>query len=248
MSVPMLVKGLVNRFKPAVANDNTYANLRLDRYGQIYDNPIYDSVSGAAEDGSLWLATNPTMGTAIAVTTSITAYAETAGAVGFGLVVKNTSSAGDTAKRIVMSRITLPIVQVPTSATSWQYVLVLTNNPAFYTSGGSVLAPVNVNSDIISGSVAQVFFGALTTAVPGTDKRYVGRGTLRGIIPTTFDEMSIVFRGCPTSALATAGSMRNVCYNEPVVIGPGYSLGLSMFGASNGAAPTFEPTISWIER
>lgn len=248
MSIPMLVKGLVNRFKPASASDNTSLIMRMDRYGNVVDAPVYDSMLGAAEDGSLFLATNPTSGTPLAVTTSITAYAETAGAIGFALLLQNIGT-GDSAKRIIPLQIKLPITQVPTSATSWQYVLLLTNNPAFYTSGGSALTPVCTHSDVPAGSsVARVYFGALTTGVPGSDKRYVGRGNLRGIIPTTFDEMTISFRGFPTTGLATSGSMRNVVYNDAVVIGPGYTLALSMFGAANAAAPSFEPTISWIER
>ncbi len=248
--VPSLIRGLANRLKPAKAADATYPSMRVDGYGHQILNPYYDGLQASAEEGSFYVATNPTMGTAIVVSTSITAYAETAGAVGFGLIIRNAASAGDSAKRIIMSHIKLMIVQVPTSATSWQYVLMLNDNPLFYTSGGSDIVPVAVNPDVAArSSVAVVKFGALTTAVPGSDKRYVGRGTFRGVIPTTFDEMSIMFGRHGSGSMASAAaSGRQTCFNAPVVIPPGYSLGLSMFGASNGAAPTFEFEIGWIER
>lgn len=237
----------VSRALPQALPDTSQADVRGGRYGEQYSIPILGRKQALADEGSFFIATNPTPGTPIAVTTSITSFAETAGAVGVGLLLRNIDAAGG--KRVYLDYLKLMIVQVPTSATSWQWALVQDQNPIRYTSGGSAITPVSPNGDIVAPSVVQMYFGALTTAVP-TSRRTVGRGTFRGVIPTTFDEYMLVFGSEEGGGHATgaAASGRLVGATAPVILGPGQNLALTMWGTANAAAPSFEFEMGWAER
>ncbi len=246
----MIATGLVQRLKGALRLDNQPVNypVRLGPYQELFTHQLFDGMMGLNEEGSFFTAVNPTPETPIAVTTSIITYAETAGAVGVALLLRNTQTPGPTAKKISLSYIKLMIVQVPTSATHWKYVAAVDSNPIRYTSGGSLISSVyNMNSDG-PGSIATLYFGALTTAVP-VNRRYVGRGNLRGVIPTTFDQYMILFgwgsQGSAVSA-AASGSLVDLC--SPCVLSPGENFALTMWGIGNAAAPSFEFAAGWIER
>ncbi len=246
-----LVNGLIQRLKGQRYADSssTYKPVRLSQYQDMMVQPQLADMQGLCDEGSFYVATNPTFETAVATTTSITTFAETAGAVGVVMMLKNTEQPGENAKRIIPVYIKLMIVQVPTSATSWKYGLVLDNNPVRYTSGGSAISTIyNTNGDASSQTIAQLYFGALTTAVP-MNKRAVGRGNLRGVIPTTFDQYMIMFgvgSQAGMSGAAASGCFMN--YNAPVVIAPQQNLCLTLWGAANAAAPSYEFEIGWAER
>jgi hypothetical protein len=223
---------------------------RSDGYGNAFNAPLYGSRHFLADEGSYFVATNPTPGTPIAITTSITTFAETAGAVGVSLLLKNNDSrTGNAPKRIYFDKLKLMIVQVPTSATSWQFALVIDDNPVRYTSGGSAITPTQPNGDSNIASVAQMYFGALTTAVPN-NRRTVGRGTLRGVIPTTFDEFIITSGGMDEGgSMASAAASGRIVENvPPIILAPQQQLCLTMWGAANAAAPTFEFEATWWEK
>jgi hypothetical protein len=244
--------GLVQRLKGTRVADSSGSlkTTRLNNYGDLWVQPSLDGLQGACEEGSFYVAVNPTPETPIAATTSIITYAETAGAVGVTMMLRNGSVFAETSKRIQMAYIRLMLVQVPTSATHWKYVLTLDDNPARYTSGGSQITTIfNSNGDVAaSSSIATLFFGALTTAAP-TNRRFVGRGNLRGVIPTTFDQYVISFGiGSQGTAASAAASGSFTCFNAPVTIAPGQNLCLTMWGIGNAAAPSWEFDIGWAEK
>ena len=246
----MASTNVVRRALPSVNAEGAEASNRGGRYGEQFVLPMHGSRHTLADEGSYFIATNPTFGTPIATTTSIVTYAETAGAVGVTFMIKNSESRTATnPKRIYMDYIKMMIVQVPTLATCWMYGLALDDNPVRYTSGGSLITPVNPNGDSNSASIAITYFGALTTAVPN-NRRLVGRGNHRGVIPTTFDEMVIAFGSGEAGGgfASAAASAKYIDFTSPVIIGAQQQLCMSQWGAANTAAPTFEFEIGWWEK
>ncbi len=246
------IDSLVGRLKGLLRTDGQAQQypVRLNSYQDVMVQPNLEPLLGAADEGSVFVAMNPTPETPIAVTTSIITYAETSGAVGVTLLMRNGSVAGTLgAKNIVPLFIKLMLVQVPTSATHWKYVLATDDNPARYTSGGSAITTIfNVNGNMPNTSVVAMQFGALTTGVP-TNRRLVGRGNLRGVIPTTFDQYIITFGANgsgQSSGAAASGSFDEV--TVPVVLSPGQNLALTMWGIGNAAAPSWEFMVAWIEK
>jgi hypothetical protein len=181
------------------------------------------------------------------MTASISTFAETAGAVGVTLFLKNTEPKGG--KRVFLDYIKLLTSVVPLNATSLQYALVIDDNPIRWTSGGTAITPVSPNGDSNIPSITQMYFGAITTAVP-TNRRTVGRGTLRGVIPTVFDVLMIVSGGAEGggSMASAAASGRQVENTAPIIIGPQQNLCLTLWGASYTTAAQWEFEVTFWER
>lgn len=213
--------------------------LRIDQYGNIGAIALLTGRQAACLAGNYFTFTETTVGTHIATTTSITALDVTKPV----LVVHNNGSAN-----IVMDMVKFCVEQVPTSATSWQFWIKTYNGNA-RASAGTALTPTNANGNVANTTGAVVYFGAPVAAETGLTVRNHCSGNFRGIIPTTFDSFSLEFGGDAASgmALLTTGSAK---YNEnvpPLVLAPGHSLSLGMFGASNAAAPTFKVTGGYFE-
>jgi hypothetical protein len=243
----------VSRNLPTALSDAAETGMRGSRFGELLNQPLFGSRQALVDEGSYWIATNPTPDTGIALTTSITAFAETAGAVSVALHMRNSETTDVVGtKRIYPDYLRLKLIaQAPTSATSWSYAVTLNDLTTSYTSGGSTITPINANPEkASSGTIAVLHFGALTTAVP-TNRRLVARGLLRGQVPVILDQYILVFGGEPTGGsywVTAAGVQRIVEITPPFIIPPGWSMALHMWGASNAAAPQFEFESGWWEK
>lgn len=238
--------GRASRAVPQATPDTNEISVRTSRYGDLYSIPLHGKKHSLADEGSYYVVTS-VAGTPVAMSASITSFAETAGAVGVTVLIKNTEAKGG--KRVFLDYIKLLTSVVPTGATSWQYALVTDDNPVRYTSGGTAFVPVSPNADHNVPSITQVYFGALTTAVP-TNRRTVGRGTLRGVVPTVFDVLTILSGGAEGggSMASAAASGRQVDVTAPIIIGPQQNLCLTMWGASYSTAAQWEFEIGIWER
>lgn len=212
-------------------NPGLERELRIDSYGNVGSVAMLTGRQAAALAGCYYTFTEGTIGTAVATTTSITGYDATKPV----LLIYNGGS-----RDIVLDMLKFMVVQVPTSATSWQFWIkhYLGN---VYASAGTAVTPANANTNSTTASGATVYIGAPVAAEGTITARSHSGGAFRGIIPTTFDSFSISFGGDAGegSALLTSGSAK---YNEcvsPLVLAPTHSMTVGMFGASNGAAPTF---------
>ena len=237
-------RGLPQRFP-----DTNPSDPRGGAYGEVMVVKLYGDKHVLADEGSYFVGTNPAPYTPIALTTSIVTFAETAGAVGVAMLLKNLEARSERAKRLYLDYIKLMIVGTFTTGTSLQFAMVIDDNPVRYTSGGSAIVPVNPNGDVGISSIAQLYFGALTTAIPN-NKRLVARGTLRGVIPTTFDEYTIVSGGkeggSGFSSAAASGKSVNHC--PPIILGSQQNLALTLWSAACNAAATLEFEMGWWER
>lgn len=198
----------------------------------------------AALEGSRFIATNGTIGTAVATTTSITSFDATKPI----LLMQNQNGAGGA--KMVLDYIRLIWGQVPTSATVWHWAMILSTANR-YSSAGTQVTPRNVNS-AGPGSGATVYIGApVTTAANANVDRTVHRSCGRSVIPVISDEIIFKF-GAPNwdgaGSLGGTVALRLPTPCGPVVLNPGDNFLLHGWGASNGAAPSWEYEIGWTER
>lgn len=208
------------------------------------------------DEGAYFVTTNPTVGTAVATTTSVVDDAATASATHAQNVpvmhIVNTGSLGDVnAKSIYLKYLRMMLVQVPTSATTWRFAIRVSKTPRFTsTAAGTTLTPVNANMSSQNSSVATVYFGAVVTAL-ATDNRLISNGTVGSVIPVTLDVWTFTFGDVvqPTNFLNGSASAKNVTLSlPPVVIPPGCNMNFEMWGASNAAAPSWEFEMGHAER
>lgn len=212
-----------------------------------------DTDYGAADEGAYFVTTNPTVGTAVATTTSVVDDAATASATHAQNVpvmhIINSATAGDpNGKSIYLKYLTMMLSQVPTSASTWRFAIRLSQVSRL--TSGTLLFPQNTNAAAQNTSIAKVYFGAPVTALDPVN-RLVCNGTVGSVIPVTLDVWTFTFgvNAIPTNFLNGSASAKNVTIPcPPIVIGPGCNMNFEMWGTSNAAAPSWEFTMGHVER
>ncbi len=217
---------------------------------------LYNNNYALADEGGYFVTTNPVSGTAIAMTTSVVDDALTGSSTHAPFapvsIIYNTQSPDNpNAVSIYLQYIKMVLSQVPTSATNWRYSFRL-DNVVRYSSGGSTLTPVNINPSSSKVAAARVYFGAIVpTALPTAASRLVALGLIDSAIPVINDQWLFTFGGAnPYMDQVNGGATaKNMTYNcPPIIIPPGWSLSLGMWGTSNAAAPSWEFEIAHVER
>lgn len=235
--------GLVNANYPA--QGSTKASL------------IFSGDLTAADEGSSFIATNPTPGTAIATTTSVVDDATGASTHAQQkpvMFIQNQWTPGPlSSPNIYLRYLKMFVVQVPTSATSWKYAMRLSPNSNKLTTAGTAITPIQVSSYYNFASRASISFGAITTTDSTTDigQRLIGNGQVSGAVPVALDEWIFTFGAIPQaidSSITSANIKRLSIPTASVIIAPGWSWTLEMWGTSNAAAPSWEFELGWIER
>jgi hypothetical protein len=241
----------VSREKPQALADAIEASNRGNRYGENYVQMFHGKKHNLADEGSYFVATNPTLNTAIALTTSITTWADSGATSSSALFMKNSElRTNASAKRVYFDYIKMTCVGAPTSATEWQYAIHTDDAAARYTSGGTALVPINPNADSSVVSIVTGYFGAVVTAA-ATNRRLVSRGMIRPSIPVVRDEFIIVSGPIELGGSygAAAGVLsRIVVPTPPIIIGPQQQMVLSLWGVACAAASTWEFELCWWER
>ena len=125
------------------------------------------ALQGLLDEGSLFVATNTTIGTAIATTTSVVDAANSGAtsAQTRPVAIIYNGNAPLSGKVIYPLTWNWMLSQVPTSATSWRLGLWLEPvGSNAYSSGGSAITPVAMNHTLSSppASRASIYFGAIT--------------------------------------------------------------------------------------
>lgn len=238
----------IDRQIPDAESDSTEKPLRGGRYGEAYVLPIMFPPQMQSDEGSYQIAATPTPGTAVAFVVN-TGVSETAGNF---LYLKNNESQGNTrAKRIYLNYLRLIAGTIPAAAASAHYFMKVDNKDR-YSSGGTQILPVNSNIDSGTGTVAQLYVGALTTIAPSPSARLLSRGVLRSVIPIINDEYVFSFGALEAPGSLLLGGIiaqRMVIPCPPVVLGPQDNLCLQLWFPSNAVtAAQFEVEMGWAER
>ncbi len=218
---------------------------------------LWNSDHALADEGSFFVATNPTPLTTIAMVTSVVDDAATQSSTHAQaspvLYVENSAVAYDPlAKSLYLKYLRLFSIvggQAWTTATSAHYALRL-GASGRWQSGGSLLVPQNVNSNAQNNSAAKVYFGANVVTIPGATGRLIGRGQIQGTIPLPADQWLFTFGDTtgPTNVLGASAIKNLTLPCGPVVIGPGASFQLDLFAVGLAAAPAFEFELGFVER
>lgn len=232
---------------PVADSDICSASLRINRNRELAMRESPGSYYGMCEEGSLLVATNPTVGTGLAWVAAQVAYSATAP----NFLITNTQPAGG--KNIQLRCLKLIATAAGTAATVWHYAALLdVANRALTTDNTAVITPVSPNGGIALGSGlprinAQSSTNASVLAAASAAGRIVARGALGGL-NVVGDVFSILFgqntglTGPLTAAEgATQSGSRTAC-SPPVIIAPGGCLSLHFWSPSSSASfvPEFE--------
>lgn len=225
-----------SRPSPALSDGTANPRPRSTPYGEQYAQLLFSTKHGLAEEGSYFMSTNPTIGTAVAGAVSAT-FVDT---VAF-FVIQNTGPAGGV--MVFPDFLRMRPTVAPASATNWLYALKLEPSSLRTPSAGNAtITPVNTNGQSATAALCrlQAFTGAanLTVAAATTNARILGNGVISGVIPVVNDELVISFGSTdPASSAAgpTATASRRSAAAGPIAIPGGGSLTIAMWGLSNAA-------------
>lgn len=237
----------VYRVRPAAGPDGnpSGAEGRNTPYGERYTVPLgAGSNWSLADEGSYFVATNPTLATGIAGHAApVVADTDT----------KPYLFLYNSGQRVIVPDFAQFEVTAAGTAGTLQYVVsyIDAKGATAYSSGGSAITPVSTRSDAPFSTGAQMYAGAVVAAMASSKK--VGQQLIREVIPVVQDTITVVFgspNGAPHSALATSGTGTNhsVVYLPPVAIAPGGNFNLSFIRPSQSAAASYQFQFGYFER
>lgn len=234
---------LAAQAKPTIG---TAGNTIFER-GTLYGEKIQSILTGKshqlADEGSYYVIGNATPGTAIAGHAAATTYDQTKPL----LYINN----GSSTKRIYLDYIRLFLTNAGTAGTNVRLDFEI-DDIARRTSGGTAITPQCPNMDFTTASAATVYFGAVVSPAAGSNVRRVGTSIHRSVIGVVGDSYTMTF-GSPVSgvkALITSGTAiaHTVIEHCPIILGPGDSLCMIQWSASQSGAYQFEFEAGFWER
>lgn len=240
------LRGKVYKEIPSRNLDGSDAYARLGSRGDVMSIPLTSTKHGLAEEGSYFVATNATISTPITLTgATCTAWVATTPTV--VLVNGNTTGGAN----VIPDYIKFQIVGAGTAEAAVQYAVLLDSTNR-YTSGGTAIVPKNANMGISTSTASLLYVGAITAPAASANVRQVGRGLFRNAIAVANDQYILSFGASDVSAsasqLASTTSIMQTFPAPPVVVNPGGSLLVYLWGASMSAAPTAEFEMGFWER
>lgn len=243
--MPGIARSLASAYKGPDGTQNA-GGVRTGKYVENYSlNPIITK-HVLADEGSYFIATNPTPGTALAF--GVNASHDVTKNL---FVFKNTDSANG--KRMYLDYIKILPTVAPASGTSLQFA-VYTDTVNRYTSGGTLITAVNVNADDGTTPVGGVYAASggtvITSPTTGSSARLVARGVARSVIPAVLEEIVIQFGGLADVASSSGTTVgRSGSNAAPVVIGGQQWAVVEVYFPSNALTGlSYEFETAWFER
>ena len=241
--------GLTNTTIPAPATENTQNEVRINRYGDLSVVTTLTPPVAQCVEGSHFIAMGATPNAGIATPILSTLSSETAGPA---LIIYN-SNAGANTKNLIIDFIRLYTTVIPANSTDAQVQFAIDAGNRL-NSGGTGLTPVNCNMNSVTATNATVTFGVPTATAPSGARRFVewyqfktAAITVKDLFVFNFGQLGASSESAFANQSTTA-SIYNYSFG-PIVIGPGQSLLMYLFYASNsGTGTALAPVVSWYER
>ncbi len=208
---------------------------------------IWNRAQGMLDDGTMFIATNPTPGTSIAIPINTTEVQTKP-----TMLIYNSWGVNDpNAKVIYPLSMQLTTVVAPTSAAFLQGSLRIDiNNPLKYTSGGSTIVPVAAGV-ASNASKATIYFGAITGLTQTNGGRLISSFMISPTIPIAKDVHSLEFgigTAAPVQNIASVNFVRQISL-PAIALPPGSWMALTLWGTSYAVTPgEYEFQFNYVER
>ena len=237
------------RARPTFNADSSGASSpsRTGSYNEAYVASISNRELFAADEGSSYVAINPTAGTGIIGHAAPTTFDETKA----NLYIYNGNTTGS-GINIYMQSILLVETVVSVGGTRVQFNF-STDTGNLYSSGGSALTINNVNKASTNTSKAVIYAGAAVLTAATSSRTLLGNHVIRGAnVDVVWDHYEFIF-GAPGGSTGGAVTPTTVAQHftrtvPPIIIGPGQSFKMVVWAASETTGPTYEYIVNFLER
>lgn len=222
-------QGTVRRLtNPGTNEDGNLAYFRASRHGEQVVQPFGSPLYPVADEGSYFIATNPTVGTAIVGIAAADGYDDAEALI----YIENTEAAGG--KRVYLDFIELTATAAGTNGTNFGYAMDVAT-AATYASGATAITPVNASRDNTATAPVTMYFGAVVTTT-GTTEKVMSAGRLRTVIKVIGDQYLFTFAGgrLPMASTIMEGTAQASIHRScpPVVIPPKHAFCFREISAS----------------
>lgn len=234
------------------------ANAGYTSQGSTKVGNIWNNDYALSDEGGYFVATNPVVGTAIAMTTSVVDDALTASATHAPnvpyLYMQNRGVLNDVNSKSIYLRYIRLFSRIGdqawTSATQALFSIRTDGGGDRRTTRGTTLSVFNTNTNASQGTVADLTAGTNVTSLPGGTGRINAHGLIQSSIPLAGSTWLWLFGDPGASSNFGYASVINTLtmYCPPVVVAPGWSMQLDLWATALAAAPTFEVEVGYAER
>jgi hypothetical protein len=240
MSDQVDILGVTGRDLPGVYQDNVRQAPRIGRRGEVYTQPLAGTkLYPLADEGSYFLASNPTIGTGIAGIAASTSYDATEHL----FWLRNTS----TSKRLYLDFIEICVTAAGAAGTTSGFTVTTDRGATRRGTGGSDITSIyNVNRASSATAEVSCAFGALATAAASTSVQAVFNGLVRNVIKVVGDTYRFTFGDTGVTWVCAGASLNGTTTAAitipcaPVILGEGDQVLLSDWGASQSGASSYE--------
>ena len=242
--------GAASRARPSKYTDQAQAPVHLSNRGDVMVQSLTGGkLHGLAQEGSYFVATNPTVATGIAGIAAADGYnaAETL----FLLYNQATASEGI---EVCLDFLELQCTVVDTAGTDIRFDHHIDTGDR-YTSGGSSITPVSPNMNSSASAKGRLKFGALVSSAASSSVRYLGGRQLSSTDLVANDLMLFTYGGSNSFSSQTTNLTEEATASRfwhvacpPVVLGPGQSYLFTINCASQTGAATWTFNAGWWER
>lgn len=240
----ILNRGIIRRMlptkKPSADGEDREIFDRNGPYGEKHIIPVSIPWAAAADEGSFFVDTNPTLETGLATTAAPIAFSDTAAFY----TCYNTDPVGG--RRIALAYLKLVSTVVGAGPSTGVKLAVTIDEGDRYASGGAQLIPQNPNMDAEQSDAAEVWAGAVVLAAATQSvRRPVSSRWLKRAVHVVGDQY-MVFFGSDTPA--RAAGVDSVDVLPPIIIGPRQSVNIHLWLPAQSAASNFEIEVGRIVR
>jgi len=236
-----LIWGLGSRGLPSpISGDTVYNPVHTSRYGEVVTQGLMGSkLHALADEGSYFVATNATPGTAIAGIAAADGLDDLE-----ALIFLRNGASND--KRIYLDYILLQVAAAGTNGTNFAFAMKGDKGNSRFASGGTAITPVNPNmaSSRTSG-IDRLQFGAVVPTAATSEARLLHHGLVRTVIKVIGDKYLFKFGDASPGVLSgiplegtTQANVNIPC--PPVVLDPGDTFLLHEFAASQTVAAQYQ--------
>jgi len=240
--------GLAGQALPSKQTDNNSRRLRSSQRGELVVASLWGSrLHGFADEGSLFVATNATPGTAIA------GIAAADGLDDLEALVYLRHGAAST-KRLYLLDLELQVAAAGTNGTNFAYAIKGDKGNARYASGGTAITPKNANmADATATEIDRLQFGAVVPTAATSEARLLDHGLIQSVIKVVGSKYRFVFGdsspGAPSGIPLEGVTQHAQVVNCPaIVLGAGDTFLFHEFAASQSVAAQYQFKMRWIER
>lgn len=244
------IDGLAIRGLPTKIGAGVRGDLRLSQYGEAVVLPVGNFRHTLADQGSYFVAHNPTNDAATTLAGhAAPVLADADATMTKPLVFMRNASAAGSDIRCYLDYIEIEVVLAGATGTTANWAAQLDTGATRVTTAGSAFTNVNPNMQSLEAPVLAVQGGAVITGAETTSVRELGHGQIRSAIEFIGDRLTFRFGGEPSpGANVVAGAAsRHLITLPPVVLGAADQFLLALYAPSQNAAGIYKVRCGWWE-